>query len=77
MGSVPGSDQPVELEYLILDPSQLIPECRETCTSYVWNSLVVRIGDDIEQFVDTLTADWRNDFKLGRWARIALITEVC
>src|SRR5271156_5486611 len=66
VGSVPGPDQTVELQDLLLDPSQLIPECRETCTSYVWNSLVVRIGDDIEQFVDTLTTDRRNDPELGK-----------
>ena len=66
VGSVPGPDQPVELEYLLLDPSQLIPECRETRTSYVRNSLVVRIGDDIEQLLDAVTPDRRNDPELGK-----------
>src|SRR6202162_4889174 len=64
--SVPGPDQPVELEYLLLDPPQLSPECRETRTSYLRNSLVVRIGDDIEQFLDTVTPNRRNDPELGK-----------
>ena len=63
---MPGPDQLVELEYLLLDPLQLIPECRQTRTSYVRNSLVVRIGDDIKQFLDTVTTDRRNDPELGK-----------
>jgi hypothetical protein len=63
---VPGPDQPVELQDLLLDPSQLSPECRETRTSYVRNSPVVQIGDDIEQFLDTVTPDRRNDPELGK-----------
>jgi hypothetical protein len=63
---VPGPDQPVELQYLLLDALQLIPECRKTRASYVRNSLVVRIGDDIEQFLDTVTTDRRYDPELGK-----------
>jgi len=63
---MPGPDQPVELQDLLLDPSQLNPECRETRTSYLWNSLVVRIGDDSEQLLDTVTPDRRNDPELGK-----------
>src|SRR5258708_4092028 len=64
--SVPGPDQPVELEYLLLDPSQLSPECRETRTSYLWNPSVVRIGDDSEQLLDAVTPNRRNDPELGK-----------
>src|SRR6266436_9060101 len=66
LGSVPGPDQPVELQYLLLDPPQLSPECRETRTSYLRNSLVVWIGYDIEQFLDTVAANRRNDPELGK-----------
>src|SRR6202162_2817208 len=66
VGSVPGPDQPVELQYLLLDPSQLSPECRETRTSYLRNSLVVWIGYDIEQFLDTVTPDRCNNPELGK-----------
>src|ERR1700692_4172021 len=66
VGSVPGPDQPVELEYLLLDPSQLSPECRETRTSYLWNPSVVRIGDASEQLLDAVTPDRRKDPELGQ-----------
>src|ERR1700692_1359092 len=66
VGSVPGADQPVELQDLLLDPPQLSPECRETRTSYLWNSLVVWIGYDIEQLLDTVTPDRCNDPELGK-----------
>src|SRR4029077_17132182 len=70
VGSVPGPDQPVELQDMLLDALQLIPECRKTRTSYVRNSLVVRIGDDTEQFLDTVTTDRRNDPELGKMERM-------
>src|SRR5271169_6395165 len=63
---MPGPDQPVELQDLLLDPAQLSPECRETRTSYLRNSLVVWIGYDIEQFLDTVTPDRCNDPELGK-----------
>src|SRR6202051_5363474 len=66
VGSVPGPDQPVELQYLLLDPVQLSPECQETRTSYFRNSLVIRIGYDIEQLLDTVAPDWCNDPELGK-----------
>src|SRR5450759_5166480 len=63
---VPGPDQPVELQYLLLDPPQLSPECRKTRTGYLRNSLVVWIGDTIEQFLDTVAPDRCNDPELGK-----------
>jgi hypothetical protein len=63
---VPGPNQSVELQDLLLHPSQLSPECQETRASYLWNSPVVRIGDDSKQFLDTLTPDRRNDPELGK-----------
>src|SRR5258706_15792274 len=53
VGSVPGPDQPVELQDLLLDPAQLSSECQETRTGHFRNSLVVWIGDDIEQLLTT------------------------
>src|SRR6201747_76809 len=66
VGSVPGPDQPVELQDLLLDPPQLSPECRETRTSHLRNSLVTWVGYDIEQLLDTVTPDRRNDPELGK-----------
>src|SRR6202023_650946 len=64
--AVPGPDQPVELQYLLLDPAQLSSECQETCTGHFRNPPVAWIGDDIEQFLDTVTPDRRNDPELGK-----------
>src|ERR1022692_4042294 len=47
-------------------PAQLSSECQETRTSYLRNSLVVWIGYDIEQLLDTVTPDRRNDPELGK-----------
>ena len=58
--------QPIELQDLLLHPSQLSPECRETRTSYLWNPSIVWIGNDIEQFLDTVTPDRSNDPEFGK-----------
>ena len=65
-GTVPGPDHPVKLQNLLLDPSQLSPECQETRTSNVRNSLVVWIGYDIEQFLNVIAADRSDNSKLGK-----------
>ena len=46
--------------------SQLSPESQETRTGYLWNSLVVWIGDDIEQLLDTVAPDRCNNPELGK-----------
>src|SRR5258706_483237 len=51
---------------LLLDPAQLSSECQETRTGHFRNSLVVWIGDDIEQLPHTVTPDRRNDPELGK-----------
>src|ERR1039458_6565349 len=63
---MPGPDQPVELQDLLLDPAQLSSEGQETRTSYLRNSLVVWIRDDSEQLLDTVTPNRRNDPELGK-----------
>jgi hypothetical protein len=63
---MPSSDHTVELQNLLLDPAQLNPECRETGTGYLGNSLVSRIGNDFEQLLDAEAPDWRNDPELGK-----------
>jgi hypothetical protein len=52
---VPGPDQPVELQYLLLYPAQLSSECQETNAGRFRKPPVAWIGDDIEQFLDTVT----------------------
>src|SRR5215469_5241420 len=47
------------------NPMELIAKRRQTGTGNLWNLLVLRIGDDIKQLLNTLTADRRNDAKLS------------
>ena len=63
---MPSHDQTVELQNLLLEPAQLSAECCETRTRDLRNSLVIWIGNDIEQLLDTIASDRRNDPKLGK-----------
>jgi hypothetical protein len=74
---MPSSDHTVELKDLLLEPSQMSPECQETRTGYLRNSLVSGIGNDLEQLLYTIAAERRYNPKLGKMGRIALITAVC
>jgi hypothetical protein len=75
IGSVPGHDLPVKLEDLgfqhVLDP-----ESSETGARYLGQPPITCIGDHSEQVLDTAAPNPGDDTKLGRWARIALITLV-
>ena len=63
---MPGSDHTVEFQNLLFQPSQLSSECQETRAGYLRDSLVVGIGDDLQQFLDTIAADRRDNPKLGK-----------
>src|SRR5258705_7566924 len=63
---MPGPDQPVKLQHLLLNPPQLSPECQETRASHLRNSLIVWIGYDVEQLLDTVASDRCNDPELGK-----------
>ena len=64
-GPMPSPDHAVELQNLRFNPMELIAKRRQTGTGNLWNLLVLRIGDDIKQLLNTLTADRRNDAKLS------------
>ena len=63
---MPGDDHPVELQNLLFEPAQLSPQCGETGTGYRRNARVSWIGDDIEQRLNTLASDRRDDPELGK-----------
>jgi len=63
---VPSSDHTVELQNLLLESAQLSPECQEARAGYLRNSLVNWIGDNIEQFLDPLASDRRDDPELSK-----------
>ena len=64
VGSVPGPDQLVELQDPLLDHPQLRPKSGQTCAEL--RNRCHWIGDDIEQFLDTVTPNRRNDPELGK-----------
>ena len=76
-GPVPSPDHTIELQYLSLQHSQLGAERCNTRTRDLGQSSVTCISDHVEQLVDTIASDRRDDAKLGHCARMALITEVC
>src|SRR5665213_388479 len=64
--SVPAQNHTVELQNLLLEPSQVSSESGNTCACNVRHPLVGWIGDDIEQLLDTLAPDRRDDPQLGK-----------
>ena len=63
---MPSRDQPIGFQNLLLEPAQLCAEYCETRASYRRNPTVGWIGDDMEQFLDALAPDRRNDSELGK-----------
>ena len=64
VGSVPGVDPTVELQDLRLEHPELGAERGETRTRNLGHPFVTWIGDDREQFLDTIASDWRDDPEL-------------
>src|SRR5436190_24402918 len=64
--SVPGGDHTVELQDLRLEHSQLGAESGKTRARNLRHPLVTRVGDDPEQFLDTIAPDRSDDPVLGK-----------
>src|SRR5690242_18963238 len=64
IGSVPSSYHAIELKDLCLQDPQLDAERRDASSCNLWHPLVVRIGNDTNQVLDTLTANRRHDPEL-------------
>ena len=76
-GSVPGSDHTVELQNLLLQPSQLSPECQGHARAISGT----RLSFGSATTLSSSSTPWRPTGAIipnsARWARIALITAVC
>jgi hypothetical protein len=66
VGSVPGRDHSVEVQYLCLEHPQLGAESGETRSRNLEQPFVACIGDRMEQFLDAIAPDRRDDPKLGK-----------
>src|SRR5207245_3772374 len=66
IGSVPGHDQPVELQDLGLQHPQVGAESDETRPRNLGYAFVTGIGDNIEQCLDPIASDRRDDAELGK-----------
>ena len=66
VGPVPGHDQPVEPQNLLLEAEQLIAERGKARAGHLWHPLVVRVGNDIEQFRNPFAPDRRDNAELGK-----------
>ena len=51
---------------LLLETEQLTAERNKTSSRHIRNTLVVWIGNDIEQLLDATTSDRRNNTKLSK-----------
>ena len=76
VGPVPGHDQPIELQDLLLEAEQLSAERGKARASNLRHPFVARVGNNMQQFRDSFTPDRRDDTELGE-VRIELITAVC
>src|SRR5436190_11494602 len=65
VGPVPGHDHPIELQNLLLEAEQLSAERGKARTDNLWHPLVVRVGNNMQQFRDPFAPDWRDNTELG------------
>ena len=77
VGPVPGHDQPIELQDLLLEVEQLSAERGKARAGNLWHPFVAGVGNNMQQFRDSFAPDRRDNAELGECARIELITAVC
>src|SRR5882757_2430183 len=64
-GSVPGHDQPVELQNLLLEAEQLSTERGKARAGNLRHTFVARVGNNMQQFRNPFAPDWRDNAELG------------
>jgi len=64
-GPLPSQDHPIELQNLRLEAKQLSAERGKARTGNLWHPLVVRVGNDMQQFRDAFTPDRPDNAELG------------
>jgi hypothetical protein len=76
VGPMPGHDQPIELQDLLLEAEQLSAERSKARAGNVRHPFVARVGN-MQQFRDAFTPDRRDDTELGEVRADRIITAVC
>src|SRR5260370_37294003 len=66
VGTVPGHDHPIELQNLPLEAEQLIAKRGKARKANLRHPFVARIGNNMQQFGDSLTPDRRDNAELGK-----------
>jgi hypothetical protein len=64
-GPVPGHDHPIEPQDLLLEAEQLSAERGKARAGNLRHPFVARVGNNMQQFRDTLTPDRRDNAELG------------
>jgi hypothetical protein len=65
VGSVPGQDQPIELQDLLFEAEQLCTERGNARAGNLRQPLVARVGNNMQQFRDSFTPNRRDDTELS------------
>src|SRR5437588_11869795 len=65
VGPVPGHDQPIELQDLLLEAEQLSAERGKARASNLRHPFVARLGNNMQQFGDSFTPDRGDNAELG------------
>src|SRR5437588_2948882 len=65
VGPVPSQDQPIELQDLLLEAEQLCTERGNARAGNLRQPLVARVGNNMQQFRDSFTPNWRDDTELS------------
>src|SRR6266850_1470846 len=66
VGSMPSHDHPIKLQDLLLEAEQLIAKRGKARTANLRHPFVARIGNNMQQFGDSLTPDRRDNAELGK-----------
>ena len=62
---MPSHNAAIARQNLCLQQPQLRGECGETIARDLRHTIVIEIGDNVEQFLDTVPANRRDDAELG------------
>src|SRR5258706_2242734 len=65
VGPVPGHDHPIKLQDLLLEAEQLSAERGKARAGNLWHPFVARVGNNMQQFVDSFAPDRRDNAELG------------